>query len=144
MLAVMTCILWSGFRDRVRNNLTWYLFWMQLQSSTAVSVFSFTAFRSLFITEKSKARARKKNAWHPSPIRRLRRRTNDTWYGGNYILLQSIPSATLSGMRTFIRGGRSVSMFDTEIGVDHPGDVVLQHPGHITVTHGFSSEVQEI
>ena len=122
----------------------WYLFWEQLQTSTAVSVFSFTAFRSLLITERANARARKGNVWHPSPIRLLRRRTNDTGYGGNQILLQSFPSATLTGMRTFIRGGRSVRIFDTENGVDHPGNVLLQHPGQMTVTHGFSSEVREL
>ena len=143
-MAFMTCIQVSGLRHRGVIDVTWYSFWLQLQSSTAVSVFSFTAFRSLFITERAKVRARKRNVWHPSPIRLLRGPTDDTWYGGNRILLQSFPSATLTGMRTFIRGGRSVSISDAETGVDHPGNVLLQHPGHITVTHGFSSEVQEV
>ena len=143
-LAVITCFQVSGLRNGRTIDITWYSFWLQLQTSTAVSVFSFTAFRSLFTTEKSKLRARKKNLWHPSPIRMLRRMTNDTWYGGNQILSQSFPSATLTGMRTFIRGGRSVSIFDSETGVDHPGDVLLQDPGQITATHGLSSEVQEV
>ena len=143
-MAVMTCIQVSGLRDRGMIDVTWYLFWLQLQSATAVSVFSFTAFRSLFVTERAKARARKRNLWHPSPIRQLRRVTNDTWYGGNRILLQTFPSATLTGMRTFIRGGGGASTHDTETGVDHPGNVLLQHSGHITVTHGLSSEVEEI
>ena len=140
----MACVQGSGFRGGGTIDVTWYFFWVQLQTSTAVSVFSFTAFRSLFITEKSKSRARKRNLWLPSPMRLLRRTTNDTWYGGNQILLQSFPSATLTGMQTFIRGGRSVSTLDTEAGIDHPGDVLLQDPGQITVTHGFSSEVHEI
>ena len=143
-MAVMTCIQISGLRDRGMIDGTWYLFWLQLQSSTAVSVFSFTAFRSLFVTERAKARARKRNLWHPSPIRQLRRVTNDTWYGGNRILLQSFPSATLTGMRTFVRGGKSVNTLDTESGIEHPGEALLQNPGQITVTHGLSSEVQEI
>ena len=143
-MAFMTCIQVSGLRDGGTIDVTWFLFWLQLQTSTAVSVFSFTAFRSLFITEKAKARARKRNLWHPSPIRQLRRVTNDTWYGGNRILLQSFPSATLTGMRTFIRGGRSVNTLDTESGIDHPGEVLLQGPGQITVRHVLSSEVQEI
>ena len=142
-MAVMTCIQVAGLRDRGTIDVTWYLFWLQLQTSAAVSVFSLIAFRSLFKTEKAKARARKRILWHTSPIRLLRGPTNDTWYGGNQILLQIFPSATLTGMRTFIRGGRSASLSDTETGVDHPGNVLLQHPGHITVTHGLSSEVQE-
>ena len=128
MMAVMTCIQVSGLQDSGAIDVTWFWFWSQLQTSTAVSVFSFTAFRSLFITERAKARARKRNLWHPSPIRLLRGPTNDTWYGGNQILLQSFPSATLTGMRTFIRGGKSVSIFDSETGVDHPGNVLLQDP----------------
>ena len=140
----MACILVSGLRDRGMIDGTWYLFWLQLQASTAVLVYSFTAFRALFVAEKAKARARKSNLCHSSPIRQLRKVTNDTWYGGNRILFQSFPSAKLTGMRTLIRGGKSINIIDTETGVDHPEDVVPQDPGHILVTHSLSSEVQEL
>lgn len=129
MIAIMACIQVLGIQTRGRLDVTWYVFWLQLQSSTAVSVFSFTAFRSLFIAENSKSRADKKKMWHPPPIRLLRRTIHDTWYGGNHILLQSFPSATLTGMRTFIRGGNSVNRHDTESGIHHSGDVLLQDPG---------------
>ena len=131
----MICIQVSGLRDRGAIDVSWLLFWSQLQSSTAVSVFSSIAFRSLFMTEKSKSRAGKRKLSHPPPIRLLRRTIHDTWYGGNRILSQSFPSATLTGMRTFIRGGRSVSTHDTASGIELPWEIVLQDPGKITVTH---------
>lgn len=106
LLVVLACLELSGLRYHDTFDVTWAYFTEQLQISAGVLVFSLTAFRSLFTTEKPKFVAREIKSWY-SPVRLLRGPTKeDIRYGRNQRILPSIPSATLTSVRAFIRRGR--------------------------------------
>ncbi len=107
---------------------TWKLFWQQTEASIAVLMVSFTAFRSFFVTDTSRyprervppaagpagspVGAAKQNQWYSSPRRvwgnRKRDNSDDTdttLQGSDKNGFPSIPRATMTGIRTFIRGG---------------------------------------
>ena len=124
LLVVIACIQSSGMRYHGTLDDMWAYLWLQIQVSAAVSVSSLTAFRPLFTTERSKFKARNIKAWYCSPMRLLRETEKDPWYGGKERILPRIPSPTLSGMRTFIRGGaRTTTTLDTtSAGVECSGN----------------------
>ena len=66
---------------------------------------SLTAFRSVFASQGSEARERNARPWYSSTVAKLRRHKASS-EDHNLEALPSIPSATLSGMRTLIRGSR--------------------------------------
>ncbi len=144
LLVVLACLELSGLRYQDTVDITWLAFTQQLQISAAVLVFSLTAFRSLFTTEKPKFIAREIKSWYSS-IRLLRGPTKeDIRYGRNQRILSSIPSATLTSVRAFIRRGRRTNTLDTEAGIEYPHDVLLQDLGQVTVSHDLISEAQEV
>ena len=144
LLVVLACLELSGLRYHDSIDTTWAFIFGQLQNSAAVLVFSLTAFRSLFTTEKPKFIAREIRSWH-SPTRLLRGPTKeDIRYDGNQRILPSIPSDTLTSVRTFIRRDKTTETLDTEAGIEYPEDALLQDSGQITVTHDLSSEAQEV
>lgn len=87
---------------------TWKFFWQQIEACVAVFMVSFTAFRSFFVTETS----RYPRASPAKPGSSTRRRI---WNGNKRSSegddekekgrLPPIPSATITGLRTYIRGG---------------------------------------
>ena len=92
---------------------TWKFFWQQIEACVAVFMVSFTAFRSFFVMETS----RYPRASPVKPGSSTRRRLllwnknkrmseeDDDEKNSNRDGLPSIPSATITGLRTFIRGG---------------------------------------
>lgn len=144
LLVIVAGLTLYGLNYHGTIDITWTTFGTQLQTTTAVMAFSFTAFRSLFTTEKLKFGARGIKARYSPPVRLLRRTRTNTWYGGNQRILQSFPSATLTGMRTIIRAGTNTraSTLDTETGIELHGGIPLQDLRQITVTHDLSCEVQ--
>ena len=94
------------------HSYSWYLFWLQVEGSVAVIMVSLTAFRSVFASQESKDRKRKTRPWYSSTVARLRRhKASSPRY--NLEELPAIPSATISGMRTFIRGSRLGNISET-------------------------------
>ena len=77
-------------------------FWLEVEACVAVWMVSICAFRSVFASAERKARSRKVRLWHASAVARLR--NADKLSGGTHGLndLPTVPSATLSGMRTYI------------------------------------------
>ncbi len=136
LLVVLACLELSGLRYHDTMDITWLAFTQQLQISAGVLVFSLTAFRSLFTTEKPKFVAREIKSWYSTK--------EDIRHGRKQRILPSIPSATLTSVRAFIRRGRRANTLDTEAGIDYPDDVLPQDLGQVAVLHDLSSEAQEV
>ncbi|MCJ1422884.1 hypothetical protein MMC29_000764 [Sticta canariensis] len=118
----------SSLRSSHGNfDMVWILFWHHAEGCIAVLMVSFTAFRSLSVSQNvSSPRPNILPSW--SSKLRLRKARSDQdlqWTG-----LPSIPPATLTGMRTYI-GRSSGSPLEVE---ESPS----AHNHHINVTRGFS------
>ena len=103
-MIVIACIRIVGF-NIFNHAFLWQLFWLQVEGSVAVIMVSLTAFRSVFASQGPEARRRKARPWYSSTIAKLRRHKASS-EGHNLGDLPVIPTATMSGMRTFIRGSR--------------------------------------
>lgn len=92
-------------RANVTQDVPFEVFLLQLEGCIAVLMASVSAFRSLFASEGSRG-PRKKPTWSSREKlwyrgKRARRSDSETRTNG----LPSIPSATMTGLRTFINGG---------------------------------------
>lgn len=107
-MAITASIRVSGLGFRRTFDVVWLFLWQQVEACIAVTMISLTAFRSAFAASES-MRARKERAkkpWYLSTIAAIRR--SKTQRGSDEETIQglpSIPSATLTGVRTFIQGG---------------------------------------
>lgn len=102
-MIIIACIRIIGF-NLFFHAYSWHLFWLQVEGSVAVIMVSLTAFRSVFASQGSENKERKARPWYSSTVAKLRRhKASSVRY--NLEDLPSIPSATMSGMRTFIRDG---------------------------------------
>ena len=77
---------------------------MELEACVAFIMVSLTAFRSLFVTAKSKASRSKFRPWYSSSVVRLKNGRKTSPSGHNMEGLPTAPKATSTGMRTFIVG----------------------------------------
>ena len=143
-MAIIAIVRVSGIRHHGTIDYTWIFFWQHIEVCIAVSMFSFTAFRSLFVTTSQEAVARKAKPWYSSTPRKLRGIKGARLQNEGPEKLPSIPSATMTGIRTFIRGSRRGNTLDSEAGQEHSDDIPLRNQDHITVTSAFSSELQSV
>ncbi|KAI9824019.1 MAG: hypothetical protein M1826_007552 [Phylliscum demangeonii] len=125
-------------------DIGWLLFWQQVEACVAVALASFTAFRSIFVAEASKRREARVKA-SPSALGRRWARRRQPTTAGDAIKLPSIPSATLTGLRTFLRGGHRphvLSSVVVEADNDANGAWLPLHKQapHVTATHDISIE----
>ena len=97
-MVIIACIRSLGIRQGSSTITIWHVFWLEVEACVAVCMVSITAFRSAFATEASNVKIR---PWYSSAVAKLRRRTQQD---RDLEFLPTIPSATLSGMRTIIRG----------------------------------------
>ena len=78
-MIVLAIVKASGLRTSANSfDLVWELFWQQVEASVAVSMVSFTAFRSIFVSNKPNAGRKKPrllNSPH-SPFHMLRKRVS--------------------------------------------------------------------
>lgn len=98
-------------------DITWGVFWQFIEGCIAISMVSLTAFRSLFINDGFKLPQKKaKPMWSSREWIRNRklREAKKNEIDNN---LPAIPSATLTGMRTLIRGGSHPTL-TTQTSVD--------------------------
>ena len=101
----------SGFKYRGTFDTVWLFTWHHIEACVAVIMISITAFRSIYASSQRTSRARKRFAndkpWYSGPVAAMRRkRALDRKDEESVAGLPTIPSATLTGMRTFIQGGR--------------------------------------
>ena len=91
----------SGLPDFV-----WLSFWQQQECSIAVTMVSLAAFRSLFVTDASRQAMRPKytsSYWKQKKMAWNRRKCWQDLDNFSLGSLPVIPSATMTGLRTFIR-----------------------------------------
>lgn len=93
------------------TDLVWEIFWQHMEACIAVIIVSFSAFRSVFVAHDNRVReARDRNRlWYVDKKNILRsawRRRKIRSESEEMDRLPEIPRATLTGMHTFINGGK--------------------------------------
>jgi len=87
-------------------DVTWAIFWCHIEASTALSMVSLTAFRTIF-NQRREERVRHERLRQPprswKVFASFRRRRVELFEDEDTALPQ-VPRATLTGLRTFIRG----------------------------------------
>ena len=92
----------------------WANFWIQIEGCTAVLTVSLTAFRTFFVSDHSNA-GKRDTGWTHSSRRLLKLRKIRAAEGDDEAkVFITIPQATMTSMRAFIRGGRNRAMLATE------------------------------
>lgn len=108
-MAITAFIRVSGIRSRGTFDEVWLYLWQEIEACVAVAMISLTAFRSVFVASES-SRSRREGAkkpWYSSTVAAMKRNKARQPSDEDAIQeLPRIPSATLTGMRTFIQGGR--------------------------------------
>lgn len=108
-MVVTAAIRVSGLTSRGNIDDVWAFVWSQIEACVAISVISLTTFRSAFVDSVSSRarRERVKKPWYSGTIHAIKRNTAQQLNDEDDIQgLPKIPSATLTGMRIFIQGGR--------------------------------------
>lgn len=138
-MAIVAAIRVSGLKSRGVFDLVWLFLWQQIEACVAVAMISLTAFRSVFVvSEASRARRQAvKKPWHSSAVEALRR--NKGW-GYNKeradLEMPTLPSATLTGMRTFIQGGGHATRTNHQ---NHSSGSFGGEPDECPLRHGHST-----
>lgn len=145
-MIIIAIVRISGFRIKESSiDITWELFWHQVEASVALITVSITAFRSLLGIKALKAREKEKRerSWfsHRAKLltRYLKKETQDE---SEPEQLPSIPGVTLTGMRTFIHGDGILDE-SRAMGMTHKSEkelpVAASHEPHeIEATHQAS------
>ncbi|KAI9720462.1 MAG: hypothetical protein M1812_002968 [Candelaria pacifica] len=109
IMAITASVRISSLRYLGTIDEVWLFLWLQLEACVAIAMLSLTAFRSAFVVS---SRARRENhpkeAWYSSVVEAVKRRAkvrriHDREESDRG--LPKIPSATMTGLRSFIRGG---------------------------------------
>lgn len=110
-------------------DLVWELFWMYMEAGVAVLMCSLTVFRTIFNTKQTNS---KKRQWEPSAswIQRMKwKKSAEKNVSSESDGLPSVPSGTLSGLRTFIRRNNrstaAATSLETNIGLSQMGNTQL-------------------
>lgn len=151
-MAIIAIIWLSGFRaahtSKVKTyDVKWRIYWQYMEGCIGCIMASIATFRKLFLTSISNAAAKaKKNRQGPSYSFRQRlesklklsRGAKDPWRDvsgddGDDEHLPAIPSATISGLRTFTRrdnwsGGHMTGMPSTYVQEEEDHDYHPIHP----------------
>ncbi len=104
-MVIIACIRSLGIRQGSSAIAIWHVFWLEVEACVAVCMVSLTAFRSVIASEASNLNGANIRPWYSSTVGKIRRRKQQDHDLG---ILPTIPSATLSGMRTVIRGRDSL------------------------------------
>lgn len=112
-MAVTAAVRVSGLNYQGTFDIIWLYIWQHIEACVAVIVISLTAFRSVFVSSQS-SHARKEPAtkpWYSSTVAAIKRKRLYNQRDVESIPgLPTIPSATLTGIRTFIQGGRGTDI----------------------------------
>lgn len=114
-MMIIACIRLSGVRN---NNTTWIYFWQYIEACVACIMASLLTFRTLFISGRTRVFKREKLQM-PSIKQRVLHNMKifnlAAWEKvDDKRELPEIPSATFSGLRTFIRRYGSVTATSSE------------------------------
>ena len=102
-IIVVASVRFSGTHTHQNIVQSWQYFWLEVEACIAVCMVSLSAFRSVFASDERRARSKKVRPWYSSTVAKLRERDKLSDSSHDLKNLPTIPSATLSGMRTFLR-----------------------------------------
>ena len=143
-MIVVAVVRISGIHTAGSIDETWEVFWQCIEASISVTMISLTAFRSLFVANASSKERKnkiiyKERLWYP------RKQSKDSQ---DIESLPSVPSATLTGMRTFIRGNERASVMrlddDDDESTSDANKPLPMLPSGIYVTHGLHTEIDTV
>ena len=104
-MIIVAAIRMSGIHYHDTYDNTWIFMWQQVEACVAVMMISLTAFRSVFVANASKVRKRKTvSPWLSYTPKALKRHRKLGSEEDQDLVNLTIPSATLTGIRTVIRG----------------------------------------
>lgn len=117
VMIIIAVIRISGIRlEGGEVDIVWLAFWQQQECSIAIIMVSLTAFRSLFVADAQARRPRyTPSTWRERMVWNRHHRDSRSSAKGAMGELPQIPSATMTGLRTMIRGSRALTT------VDEPG-----------------------
>ena len=148
-MAITASVRVSGLKFQGTFDEVWLFLWQHIEACVAVCMISLTAFRSVFVSN-SNSQARKaaaKQPWYSKIVHsRKEQQIQDSEASQR---LPSIPSATLTGMRTFIQGGRRLTTMDARLesqalGEDELGWPLPKKEGRIEVRHEMMHDVRSV
>lgn len=110
VMIIITIVRMSKIRiGPTQTDIIWEVFWHEIEACTAVIMVSISAFRSIFVAHNSRQQQNRKRVWYMSKKNLLRsalhRKKLRSDSSEEVNKLPEIPRATMTGMRTFIRGG---------------------------------------
>ena len=115
LMAITACVRISGVDFRGRFDEVWLFAWQHIEACVAVAMISLTAFRSFFVGHES-VQARQdlvRRRWYSNTLEAIRRKKTTQQNDKEAMVeMPSIPRATLTGMRTFIQGGKHTQTAD--------------------------------
>ena len=130
VMIMIAIIRISAIRGHTSLDIVWGDFWNQTEACTALITVSFSAFRSFFVARESREREaqNRQRFWYMNKKDRLRSawRQRQFRFGSEELDgLPDIPQPTLTGMRTFINGGKTkIGGHSTSMGSGGPKTVV--------------------
>ena len=114
----------SGIRVAMdpKIDVQWEIFWQQMEASISVIMVSITAFRSLLGMRAAQAREKRDRAWfsYRSKLLPLNKRKTSEYDKNVDMNLPSVPGATMSGLRTYIRGSHGSSILLSKLDKSEP------------------------
>ena len=101
-MVIIACVRVAGLHLHGYVDVTWLFLWQQMEASMAVAMISLTAFRSIFASHGM--RDHNARPWYSSAMRRRKSRKMRDSDDGQHMRLPVVPSATSTGVRTFVQG----------------------------------------
>lgn len=149
-MIIIALVRISGVRThRDVIDVQWLLFWNEVEATVATIMVSVTAFRQLIGLKALDAREGRDRSWYSYhnyhrrlPFRSSKKSLGKGWETGQP---PPIPGATLTGVRTLIRGGRdSKSMTGEDHGIPLRHDQFGRDEQNIQITQEISFELETV
>lgn len=108
LIAIVAIVRVAGYHINGGTvDVTWQAFWIYVETAIAMIMVSLSAFRSLLVN-RSPRPSDEKRRWPMHPfrnglLRKSKRSDKSEWEDAGHGNLPEIPSATFTGIRTFIR-----------------------------------------
>ena len=141
-MIVIAVVRIGGLRIDAKVDIVWEVFWQQVECCIAISMVSFTAFRSFFVYDGPRRDGQKVRQWYSSP-KRLWNQKNYPMHEHDLRISSAMPSPTSTGIRTFIHGSPGKPSWGYERN-NEASEVSPQYTTRIKVTQDIFSEVENV